>query len=191
MVSINKSMENPVEEKVLENSFEAIWDKIYEEIQEKIQESDRSLEVEHEISNDKKREDAIQEILQIVRDLSNVRIEKIDIGIKNTYEKNVEIINKIEKATNLNKYTDNTFDVSMIWIYIDAYKKIVSEISSLYRILEEEKNDIDKEKYRLVHIETINGLDQRLKDVPYILGDDTIGNGKILLEKCKGYLGII
>ncbi|MBD5453750.1 MAG: hypothetical protein HDR30_05465, partial [Lachnospiraceae bacterium] len=191
VVSINKSMKNPVEEKVLENSFEAIWEKIYEEIQGKIQESDRPLEEEHEMINDEKREGAIQEILQIVRDLSNVRIEKIDIAIKNTYEKSVEIINKIEKAINLNKYTDNTIDASMIWIYMDAYKKIVSEISSLYHILEEEKNDIDKEKYRLVHIETINGLDQRLKDVSYVLGDDTIGNGKILLEKCKSYLGII
>lgn len=165
VTSINNSMEYPVDTKILENSFEVIWDRIENEIRGKIQESYISLKKNYETNNRKDYEDAIQEILQIVRELSNKDIEKI------------------EKDTIINKYFKNKGDV--VQVYTDAYNKIISEITSLLRAIKEEKNGADTDKYRLIYCKSIEDLSKRLENVSYVLGNDTIISGKKMLEECR------
>lgn len=181
--SINHTMSIPVNSQVLENSFDVIWEKISEDIDNIIQKNHVEAIESIEEKNDTHCEDAIQEILQIVRDIRNNSMEKIykcindmlyNFDIKDKFKNNVVGLTE-DKAEIMN----------------NAYKKIVLEIDDLYNTLKSEMeandNDLDKEQY----ISTLNTYTIALKSLSSLMKDEFIEPVRKKLDKCKEFLEIM
>ena len=179
---LNDCGEKQIESKRLERNFDLVWEQIEKNVYEIIKKNSGVVNQDEKVND--AGADAVQEILQIVRMLAN-----------NSYRYNIEdvadFIHQEYKMTPLlEKGRINTPTNRLLQVYNDAYRKVLSELNSLYHVLDENKNNVVEEKIRNLHIETIENLSKRLSNVLDVLEDEEIEMGKIRLKQCKELLGI-
>lgn len=180
VTGLNKCVEKPLESNILERSFNIVWEIIEKSIHDIIEKNNGVL-VDEEKNNDTYG-DAVQEILQIVRRLSN-----------NTYMGDMNnIVDLIHRKKGMSSFEEKReLDIPrsrLIQVYNDAYRRILSELNSLYHVLEEEKNKGFSENIRSLHIETLENLSKRFSNITDMFEDEDIEMGITRLKQCKELL---